>query len=111
MKRYAILFALAVLMGTTALAGNTPVNADGLNWGPAPPVFPKGAQIAVVSGDPFKDGLYVVRLKLPANYKIPAHNHPTSEYVTVLSGDFHVGSTPKKGNFYMPAASLKALLK
>jgi hypothetical protein len=40
---------------------------------------------------------------MPANYKIPAHNHPTTEYVTVLSGDFHIGwetnLTPKKGNF------------
>ena len=95
MKKYAMIFALAVLMGTPALAGNAPVNADGVNWGPAPPVFPKGAQIAVLSGDPFKDGLYVVRLKMPANYKIPAHNHPTSEYVTVLSGRFHIGMGDK----------------
>src|SRR5262245_8218239 len=64
-----------------------PLNADDVKWGPAPNVFPAGAQIAVVSGDPFKYGLYVVRLKMPANYKIPAHNHPTTEYVTVLSGD------------------------
>jgi quercetin dioxygenase-like cupin family protein len=58
-------------------------------------VFPTGAQIAVISGDPFKSGLYVVRLKLPANYRIPAHYHPTSEYLTVLSGDFHVGMGDK----------------
>lgn len=34
-------------------------------------------------------------LKYQANYKIPAHNHPTSEYVTVLSGDFHIGMGDK----------------
>jgi hypothetical protein len=62
MKRYAFMLAVAVLAGTSSLADNMPmpVNADGLKWGPAPAVFPKGAQIAVVSGDPFKDGLYVV---------------------------------------------------
>ena len=38
-----------------------------------------------------KDEPYVVRLKMPAGYKIPAHNHPTSEYVTVLSGKLHLG--------------------
>ena len=32
---------------------------------------------------------------MPANYKVAAHNHPTTEYVTVLSGDFHVGMGDK----------------
>src|ERR1700693_4249187 len=72
-----------------------PINADDVKWGPAPNVFPAGAQIAVISGDPFKKGLYVVRLKIPANYKIPAHNHPTTEYVTVISGDFNIGMGDK----------------
>jgi anti-sigma factor ChrR (cupin superfamily) len=78
-----------------------PINADELQWGPAPNAFPAGAQIAVISGDPFNEGLYVLRLKMPADYKIPAHNHPTSEYITVLSGDFHIGMgdklDPQKG--------------
>jgi anti-sigma factor ChrR (cupin superfamily) len=97
MKTHAFILALAVLAGTPLFADNMPmpVNADGLKWGPAPPVFPKGAQIAVLSGDPFKDGLYVVRLRMPANYKIPAHWHPTSEYVTIVSGTFHIGMGEK----------------
>ena len=95
MKKYAFILALAVLAASPSLADNMPVNADGLTWGPAPPVLPKGAQIAVLSGDPSKDGLYVLRLKMPANYKIPAHNHPTSEYVTVISGKFHIGMGDK----------------
>ena len=57
--------------------------------------MPKGAQVAIVSGDPFKDGAYVLRLKIPKGYKIPAHNHPTTEYVTVLSGNFHIGMGDK----------------
>jgi len=28
---------------------------------------------------------------MPAGYKISAHNHPTSEMVTVISGDFNLG--------------------
>ena len=31
------------------------------------------------------------RLQMPAGYKVPAHNHPQYESVTVLSGEFHVG--------------------
>jgi quercetin dioxygenase-like cupin family protein len=83
-------------IGTAAAQGMAaPVNADQLKWAPAPPVLPKGAQMAVVSGDPGKDGPFVIRLKVPANYKIPAHNHPTTEYVTVLSGTFNLGMGDK----------------
>src|ERR1700738_1866114 len=72
-----------------------PINANDVKWMPAPNVFPAGAQIAVISGDPFKEGLYVVNLKMPGNYKIPAHNHPTTEYDTVISGDFNIGMGDK----------------
>jgi hypothetical protein len=55
MKNFAFILALVVLAATPALADNMPVNADGVTWGPAPPVLPKGAHIAVLSGDPSKD--------------------------------------------------------
>ena len=75
------LFTLILLLGTAtgAVADDMkmPVNVSQIKWEPAPNFVPKGAQIAVLSGDPSKDGPYVVRLKLPAGYKIPAHNHPT----------------------------------
>jgi hypothetical protein len=97
MKSYAFVIALLALTATPSLAGNMPmpVNADGGKWGPGPPNIPRGAQIAVLSGDPSKDGLYVLRLKMPANYKIAAHYHPTTEYVTVISGAFHIGMGDK----------------
>jgi quercetin dioxygenase-like cupin family protein len=71
------------------------MRASDLKWGPAPPVFPKGAQFTVLSGDPSKEGLFVVRLKAPAGYKVPAHSHPTDELVTVISGVFAVGMGDK----------------
>lgn len=71
------------------------VNSADLKWGPAPAVFPAGAQMAVLSGDPGKAGVFVVRLKMPAGYKIPAHHHPTDEYVTVISGDLSLGMGDK----------------
>jgi ChrR Cupin-like domain len=64
-------------------------------WGPAPPMLPAGAQIAVLAGDPTKPVPYTLRLKFPANYTIPPHSHPTDEHVVVISGalTFGMGDT------------------
>lgn len=64
---------------------------DKLNWGPAPAVFPAGAQMAVVSGDPSKAAMFKVELSMPDGYKIPPHFHPTAEKVKVVKGTFLVG--------------------
>jgi quercetin dioxygenase-like cupin family protein len=71
------------------------VNSPDLKWGPAPAVFPKGAEMAVLAGDPAKAGEFVIRLKMPAGYKVAAHHHPTDEYVTVISGDLSLGMGDK----------------
>ena len=55
-----------------------------------PPVLP-GARLAVVQGDPGKEGPFVYRLKMPAAYRIPPHIHKASENVTVLAGVFFIG--------------------
>jgi quercetin dioxygenase-like cupin family protein len=65
------------------------VTPGGLKWEAAPRMLPAGSQMAVVSGDPSKPGPYVFRVKMPAGYRIPAHHHPTTENVTVLSGSFY----------------------
>jgi quercetin dioxygenase-like cupin family protein len=95
--RYSLFSLAAALLANGALAEDMkmPVNASQIKWQPAPPVFPKGAEVAVLSGDPFKEGQYVVRLRMPTGYKIPAHNHPTDELVTVISGKFHIGMGDK----------------
>lgn len=62
-----------------------------LTWGPAPAIFPAGAQMAVMQGDPGGNALFTVRLRIPDGYKIPPHTHPTDENVTVVSGTFLVG--------------------
>ncbi len=64
-------------------------------WGPAPPLVPPGAQIAVLSGDPTKPAPYAVRLKFPAGYAVPAHSHPTDENVVVVSGALTFGMGDK----------------
>jgi quercetin dioxygenase-like cupin family protein len=62
-----------------------------LKWGPAPAIFPAGAQMAVLQGNPGSNELFTVRLRLPNGYKFPPHTHPTDEHVTVISGTFLVG--------------------
>jgi quercetin dioxygenase-like cupin family protein len=63
-----------------------------INWGPAPPIFPPGAQFAVVQGDPSVAGaIFTVRLRFPNGYILPPHTHPTDEAVTVIRGTFLVG--------------------
>ncbi|WP_247542590.1 cupin domain-containing protein [Bradyrhizobium sp. 146] len=87
-----------VLAGVnTAIADDMkmPINSGELKWEAAPPTLPKGADIAVLSGDPSKEGLFVLRLRMPTGYKIPAHNHPTDEGATVISGNFHIGMGDK----------------
>jgi hypothetical protein len=88
-----LLLAAAVVCGAaTAQAQNGMYQTMGaLKWGPAPAVFPKGAQMAVLSGDPTKSGEFTVRLKMPANYRIMPHSHPTVENVTVISGSMSAG--------------------
>jgi quercetin dioxygenase-like cupin family protein len=70
-------------------------NLSTAKWGPAPPMLPPGAQIAVLAGDPTKAAPYTVRLKFPANYEIPAHSHPEDENVSVVSGELFMGMGAK----------------
>jgi quercetin dioxygenase-like cupin family protein len=73
----------------------TALNPGNLKWGPAPASLPKGAEAAVLSGNPTQPGSVTIRLRMPAGYKVPAHSHPTAEEVTVISGTFHVGMGDK----------------
>jgi len=51
----------------------------------------KGAQVAVLAGNPMKSGLYIVRVKVPAGAVFAAHYHNETENVTVISGTLWVG--------------------
>jgi quercetin dioxygenase-like cupin family protein len=101
---YAVLCSVAIVFARpdAIFAADPTIDGQSVQWQPGPPEFPPGAEFAVIAGDPASDGAYVVRTKLPPGYRIAAHTHPTSEYVTVLSGDFHVGM----GDKLDPAKSL-----
>ena len=71
------------------------VPADKVQWGPAPPALPPGAQISVLEGNPGAKGAVTLRLKFPANYDIPPHWHSMDERLTVMSGALRVGMGDK----------------
>ena len=81
---------------------------DRVRWQHGPPSLPKGAMIAVLEGDPAKEGPFVFRVKVPDGYRVPPHTHPKTERITVLSGTFHIGMGDKfdtKEGKVMPAGS------
>jgi quercetin dioxygenase-like cupin family protein len=90
---------VAIVSGLIALAGpasaqvtdHTMLGPQDVKWAKAPPSVPAGAEASVLYGDPGKDGLFVLRLKLPKGYAIPPHTHPQPEIVTVISGTFILG--------------------
>ena len=88
------------------------VSPQEVKWGPAPAVLPAGAQAAVLFGDPSKEGLFVLRLKLPKGYRVAPHWHSVPEIVTVLAGTFRLGmgetADPSKAQ-PLPAGSFIAL--
>ena len=85
-----------VLVSITALIVASPSQAKGLKWMDAAGAgLPSGAQMAVLSGDPGKAGQFKVQIKMPANYTVPPHHHPTDETVRVRSGTLSYGMGDK----------------
>jgi quercetin dioxygenase-like cupin family protein len=79
------------LTGAGASEDHTVLTPGEIEWTPGPPSIPDGSEAAVLYGDPGKDELFALRLRLPAGYHLPPHTHPRPEVVTVISGAFHVG--------------------
>lgn len=98
-----------------AAAQNHPMVRPGeLKWGPAPPVLPAGAQLAVLDGDPTKPGFFTIRLKFPDGYRIAPHTHPAIENVVVMSGTLLIGMGATRQDAAMhalPAGSFTSIPK
>jgi hypothetical protein len=47
------------------------VSPQEIKWAPAPASVPPGAEVAVLYGDPSKEGVFAMRLKVPKGYYIP----------------------------------------
>jgi len=92
---FPIAFVCAASLCSPALAEavkeHTIVRSEEIKWGAAPAALPAGAESVVLYGDPSKEGLFALRLKLPKGYHIPPHTHPQPEIVTVISGAARLG--------------------
>ena len=97
MKLLGAIAGAVLVVGAAATAQTPHVMAPlaDVKWGPAPPMLPPGAQMAVLSGDPGKAAPYSVRLKFPAGYAVPAHSHPGDENVSVVTGELFLGMGDK----------------
>ena len=88
------------------------VKSQDVQWRPGPPSMPQGARMAVLYGDPSKEGPFAMRLQFPTGSRIPPHTHPGHEIVTVISGTFllgHGAQADKEKTQAMPAGSLIAV--
>jgi len=95
-----VAIALVMLAGTLAAQesgtmkgpSHVTLNPGDIKWGAPPAILEqKGATFTVISGDPGQTGLFTVRLKMDAGYRINPHWHPTDEHITVISGVFQIG--------------------
>ncbi|MGH8216636.1 MAG: cupin domain-containing protein [Rhodanobacteraceae bacterium] len=90
-----ILITAAAAQPPATESGQTVLSPGDVKWMPAPPVLPKGVQIAVLTGNPFAEGFSIVRLKIPPHTTFAPHWHPTAENFSVLRGTFYVGMGDK----------------
>jgi hypothetical protein len=61
-------------------------------WKAGPESLPPGAKVAVLEGDPAKEGFFTMRLLLPDGYRVAPHWHPKVERLTIISGTLNLGT-------------------
>jgi quercetin dioxygenase-like cupin family protein len=87
----ALVFAASVL-GQPQVGDKLMLTPKEMRYAAANPALPAGLATAVIAGNPAQAGVYVMRVRLPANFKIPPHSHPdTWRTVTVISGMVYFG--------------------
>ena len=103
------------LAGTLSVSSAAELNPAAVTYKlpdqiPWSPVDARGAQNAVVVGDPSKPGFYMVYTKwTKGNHFSRPHFHPNDRYIVVLKGTWWVGSgskfDPDHGTVAMPAGT------
>jgi quercetin dioxygenase-like cupin family protein len=53
-----------------------------------------GPDLAVIAGDPTKEGFYIIRARFAPGVMSQPHFHPTDRHVTVISGTWWAGKGP-----------------
>jgi quercetin dioxygenase-like cupin family protein len=96
---YAFALLLAVAFSLTRSSAQETQSADTrsyqpttIEWKTGPATLPAGARMAVLEGDPTKEGPFLVRFQFPEGYHIRPHTHPKTERVTVISGALYLAT-------------------
>jgi len=87
---------LFLLLTASAAAGQQmtgmgPFVPTDVPWSEGPASLQKGAQMAVLEGDPAREGPFTMRLRFPDGFEVAPHSHTQIEHVTVLAGTLHFG--------------------
>ena len=88
--RTLLLLATALVLSSRNAGAQEGVSPQAAQWTPAT-LFPPGALLAVVSGDPAQPGQSSAELSLPDGYRVPRHYHPMGERLEVRQGTLLVG--------------------
>jgi quercetin dioxygenase-like cupin family protein len=93
MSRYRSLFSLFMFLPIA----NAAVDADGfVRINPDEIVYSGGGEnapaIAILAGDPEKEGFYLLRAKFAPGVMSSPHYHSTDRHVTVISGTWYTGT-------------------
>jgi quercetin dioxygenase-like cupin family protein len=99
---------LATLIAASVLNAQVPpkpeppiaLTPEAMVWTDGPSTLPPGSTMAVLEGNPKADGMFTMRVRIPAGSAIPPHWHPRQERVTILSGavDLGFGTVANAGN-------------
>lgn len=100
----ASLAGILLLGGTRAVGDDTAtksavITPSQLKWAPLPSL-PPGAEVVVLQGIPNKPGPYIIRVRFPPNYRVPAHVHTDDRTYTFISGTLYEG----EGDRFMESA-------
>ena len=81
---------------SAVLKSHITLTPEDIKWGPCTPVLPAGASCVVLEGSlSSPNALFAYRLKMPDDYRIPAHFHPADEHLVVIRGVFNLGHGDK----------------
>lgn len=111
--RLVFIFGFSVIVIGHALPAQTPLAIDpagkSVKWGPCPPIFATGCEIAVLQGDPAKPNADLL-LRVKGGVRLAWHRHTSAERIILLGGQLRVeyqGTRPatlKRGDYaYGPA--------
>ncbi len=93
------LAALLVLGGAAGDDGFVRLRPQELHWQPS---IRPGLSIALVEGDPRKEGFYIIRARFAPGHFTRPHIHPRDRHVTVIEGTWWTGT----GTHFDPDATV-----